>query len=193
MPREGRTLNKNFHIETRQHDLFNFDLGEGVPRRMLIFVVFVTVAWVLLLAPIVRMPNQYTFSLYVMPPVLFAWFGFRESDTQPRRRNITQWAIRLRYAVSGHKPIIGLGARSAYPTELLPHEQRWSPERFLRKWIPWLLPPEWETNDDEADDDLAPEAGIQAGRAIGLNQAPVVYGFDYMQQARERARRKATT
>lgn len=57
MTMTGRTLTRHFHIETRQHELFNIDLGEGVPRRMLMFGVVVVLAWVALMAPIVGAPN----------------------------------------------------------------------------------------------------------------------------------------
>ena len=64
--RAGRTLTSHFQLETRQHDLLGLDLGEGPPRRALIFGAMVFVVWVLLCAPLLGAPTQNTFSLYVI-------------------------------------------------------------------------------------------------------------------------------
>lgn len=183
---EGRTLTKHFNLDTKQHELFNLDLGEGIPRRMLVFGVVVTVLWWLLLWPIVGMPNRYTASLYLIPPVLLAFYGYRESDAQPRRKALTQWAIKARYLLSGHKPVIGLGARSAYRSEWLPLSQRWSRDGLLQRVAPWMVTPEWER--EATPENAGP---IQAGKPITLNQRGVaLYGFDHMQAIRNRARKK---
>lgn len=178
----GRTLTRHFHIETRQHEVFNIDLGEGVPRRMLMLGVVVTLAWVALMAPIVGVPNRFTFSFYVLPPVLLAYFGFQEDAHQPRRRNLTTWAIRSRYATVGHRPIIGLGSRAAYRSEYVPLDRRLPLEGLVRRIAPWALPPEWEQSTDTSND-----AGpIQTGRPIALAQTATVYGFDRMQAMRRK-------
>jgi len=181
---EGRTFTKHFHIETRQHEVFNLDLGEGVPRRMLVFGVVVILAWVALLAPIVRTPSAQTFSFYVIPPVLFAYFAFQESATQPRRKNITTWAIKARYMVVGHRPLIRLGARSAYRSEYLPISERIPFDAVLRHIAPWALTPAWE-RDQASNEEL-----IRAGSPIILDQSARLYGFDHMQRIRERGKKK---
>lgn len=184
MAMQGRTLTRHFHIETRQHEIFNYDLGEGIPRRMFVFGMCVTAAWVLILSPILGLPNKYTFSIYAMPPVVFAYFGYQESNTQARRRNITQWAIKSRYMTVGHRPIISLGGRAAYRSEYLPLSERIPFEAAIRRLIPWLLPPEWE---EDHKDDHTPK-DIQTGRPIALIQTATIYGFDQMEALRSRGK-----
>ena len=184
---EGRTFTKHFHIETRQHEVFNLDLGEGVPRRMLVFGIVVVLAWVALLAPIVRVPTAQTFSFYGIPPVLFAYFAFQESAAQPRRKNITTWAIKVRYITVGHRPLIRLGARAAYRSEYLPASERIPFEAALRRIAPWALAPAWE-RDQPGADGLA----IRAGSPISLDQSWTFYGFDHMEQLRARSKGKNT-
>src|SRR4051794_25414098 len=181
---EGRTLTKHFHIETRQHELFNYDLGEGVPRRMLMFGVVVVVAWVAPVAPVRGSPNKLTFSFYAIPPVLFAYFAYRESEAQPRRKNLTQWVVKLRYIARGHRPIVRLGARAAYRSEYLPLSERVPFEALLRRLAPAWFEPQWAV-----DEDSDGPAAIQLGRPIALNQAATLYGFDYMHQLRTRQKK----
>lgn len=181
---EGRTFTKHFHVETRQHELFNLDLGEGVPRRMFVFGVGVVLVWIALLFPFLGAPTSTTFSFYAIPPVIFAYFAFQDSDRQPRRKNLTQWAVKVRYMISGHRPIVRLGRRAAFRTEYLPLGERIPFEGAVRKVAPWMLPPEWER---EAQ---AEHADIQTGRAIKFDQTATLYGFDHMQQLRTRRKGK---
>lgn len=181
---EGRTFTKHFHIETRQHELFNMDLGEGVPRRMFVFGVAVVLLWVAVLWPFLGMPDQNTFSFYVIPPILFAYFGFQDSDRQPRRKNLVQWAIKVRYMTTGHRPVVRLGRRAAFRTEYLSLGERIPFEGIVRKVAPWALQPEWEREDNTQGGE------IQTGRPIAFSQSVTLYGFDHMEQLRNR--RKAT-
>lgn len=181
---EGRTLTKHFHIETKQHELFNYDLGEGVPRRMLVFGVVTVLAWIALLAPILGSPNKLTFSVYAIPPVIFAYYAFRDSEAQPRRKNLTQWVVQLRYATVGHRPVVRLGARAAYRSEYLPLGERVRIEGLLRKVAPAWFEPQWALDED----DDAP-AEIRLGRPIVLDQGATLYGFDHMHQLRTRQKK----
>jgi hypothetical protein len=187
----GRTLTPHFHIESRQHELFNVDLGEGIPRRMFMFGLFVSLTWVLLMVPILGVPNRVTFSIYLMPPVLFAYFAYQDSGRQPRRKNLTQWAIRARYAITGHRPVVALGGRSAYRSEYLPLSARFPAERLMQFLNPRAPRAEWEASAVEADQGETGE--IQSGAAIRLDQAAELIGFDYMQDQRHRRQQTRRT
>src|SRR5699024_8494859 len=87
----------------------------------------------------------------------------------------------------GHKPVIGLGARSAYRSEWLPLSQRWSRDGLLQRVAPWMVTPEWER--EATPENAGP---IQAGKPITLNQRGVaLYGFDHMQAIRNGPRKKS--
>lgn len=99
-------------VETRQHELFNVDLGEGVPRKALVAGMVVMVAWWAVLSLVMGTPTAQTTTLYLLPPALVTIFGWRESERNPRRRNITEWVLAIRWIITGHQPVIGLGRQS---------------------------------------------------------------------------------
>jgi hypothetical protein len=135
------------------------------------------------MAPILHTPTATTFSFYVIPPVLFSYFGFQDSERQPRRKNLTRWAIKLRYMTTGHQPIVRLGARSAYRSEQLPMGERVPFEGLVRRLAPWMLTPEWEKSSTHDG-----RAVIQTGSPIVLGQSATLYGFDHMQKLRKKAK-----
>lgn len=100
-------------VETRQHELFNVDLGEGVPRKALVAGMVVMLAWWALLGLILGMPTAESATLYILPPALVTLFGWRESERNPRRRNITEWVLAGRWITTGHRPVIGLGRQGS--------------------------------------------------------------------------------
>lgn len=183
----GRSLTKHFHIESRQHEVFNYDLGEGVPRRQLLFGVFVTLAWFGLMFLVFGIPDKVTFTFYLVPPVVFAYFAYQEDPVQPRRKRLTQWAVRARYMVTGHRPIIALGARAAYRNEYLPLRERVRIEGALRYIAPWTVREAWERDEDKTEPWADGE--IRAGSAISLDQTAELIGFDYMQKVRDGGRK----
>lgn len=182
MARDGRTLTKHFQIETRQHDLFNIDLGEGIPRRMLVAGLVLVALWFAGMWALLGAPTSQSSTLYLLPPTLIVYFGFQEDPRQPRRRRITQWAIYTRYMVSGHRPIIRMGARSAYRSELVPVTQR---TRRLIELLAHPMPQLRSVLERDATDEPHPGGAIQAGLPIVLTQTAVLYGFDYMQALRQ--------
>jgi hypothetical protein len=177
MSRTGRTLTKVFHVETRQHDLFDIDLGDGVPRRMLIAGCVMVVAWCAGLWALIGAPTAQTSTLYLMPPVLLVYFGFQEAPDQPRRRRLTQWAVKGNYMANGHRPIIRMGARSAYRSELI--SLRYRTRRllaFAAHYFPQLR--------DLLDEDVTSTSSVgnlRAGRPIILASTVMLYGSDYTQ------------
>ncbi|GAA1746266.1 hypothetical protein [Nostocoides vanveenii] len=119
--REGKTLTRSMQIETRQHELFNLDLGEGAPRRALVAGLLITGVWGVLLFIVLGAPSKTTATLWIMPPALLTVYGWRESAANPRRRRVTEWALMIRWILRGHRPVIALGRRvgAAYDRSLL--------------------------------------------------------------------------
>lgn len=111
--REGKTLTRPMSIETRQHELFNVDLGEGAPRKALIAGMLITVVWCGLLLLVIGAPSARTATLFILPPALLTLFGWRENESNGRRRNITVWVLAARWLVSGHRPVIALGRQES--------------------------------------------------------------------------------
>lgn len=131
MAREGRTLTKAMSIETRQHELFGVDLGEGPVRSALVFGVFVTLAWWVVLFFTIGAPdlsgNSRLGGLWVvfwfLPPMALVAFGWQEDKDNPRRRNITKWSLAVRQVLRGHRPITALG-RTERKADHLPLVER---------------------------------------------------------------------
>ncbi len=187
MASTGRTLTKHFQIETRQHELFGLDLGDGIPRRMLVTGFVLTTGWFVALWWVAGAPTSDTASFYLLPPVVTAYFGFQENRRQPRRRNLTAWAITARYLLAGHRPIIHLGTRRAERCELIPAPQRFA--RFYLALAP-VFPQVRAWLDAEADEPGPDLAGAHpAGRPIVLVHTATLYGFDHMQSIRQEKKR----
>ncbi|WP_432951308.1 hypothetical protein ACQPXM_41170 (plasmid) [Kribbella sp. CA-253562] len=123
--RQGRTLTKHLNLETRQYDILGLDLNEGAPRRQVALTAVSFVIWCLLMAPIVGLPGRWEAAIYIVPPMVFAWFAWQKSPTHDgRRRRLTDWLLQLRYTVSGHRPVISLGSRQPTSAELIPLRER---------------------------------------------------------------------
>lgn len=181
----GRTLTSTFKIETRQYELFNFDLGEGVPRKQLAFGAAVCVVWWVVCLIAFRGINQYSLSVYIIPPIMFVALGFQDSKRLPRRKNVTEWAIRLRYFLVGHRPIIALGARAAAKSEYRPLVSRLPLDLWRRYITPWKAEAAWEREKEPTASEP-----IQTGRPIDIQPKFQVLGFDHMQKLRENDGRK---
>ncbi|MDN3294639.1 hypothetical protein QWM81_11345 [Streptomyces ficellus] len=123
--RKGYTFTRHFDLETRQHELMGLDLGEGVPRRTLILGVALFATWCGALVLIFGAPSKYTFSAYMLPPLIIAVLGAQRNRRVDRRRNLTCWALTWRYVTSGHRPLINGGRRAAERSEWIPVRARW--------------------------------------------------------------------
>lgn len=119
MAREGQTVSRHLKFETRQHNL-GVDLGEGIPRKILILAFIIYPLWWLLVFSILHGVNQITGIIYLLPPTMFLWFGTRESDGNMLRMRFTQGLLRVRYAFTNHRPVIRCGRREADPREFVP-------------------------------------------------------------------------
>jgi hypothetical protein len=124
--RTGRTYTRHFNVETRQHELLGIDLGEGAPRRALVLGVLLYLGWTGGLLLLFGFPTKVSFTGYVLPPLLVVVYGAQRSRRIDRRWNLACWALGVRYAVLGHRPIICGGRRAAGRSEWLSRRDRWS-------------------------------------------------------------------
>lgn len=183
--RTGHTYTKAFQIETRQHELLGMDLGEGPARRHLRLAIVVTVLWVLIMIPILRVPNQFTFSLYMIPPGVFIAFGVQMDPRQPRRMRVSGWVLAALYGISGHQPIINMGHRRASRGEQVGWVERLRWEKIknlslirslriiVRRW--YKMPPPAENVRHTTAEYYGP-----VGSPIILSGQVKHYGTDYL-------------
>ena len=124
--RTGRTVTKQLKIETRQHELFGMDLGEGPRRKDLVLGLVIFPLWIAFMWLLIGAPSKASSLLYILPPAVFLKYGIAESESMPRRMNFTQWILAIRYGLTGHRPIVRAGARRASRSEYMPMSQRWN-------------------------------------------------------------------
>ncbi|MGW3503009.1 hypothetical protein ACWDMY_20250 [Streptomyces globisporus] len=188
--RTGHTYTDHFRLETRQHELLGMDLGEGIPRRVLILTAVLYLVWDGLLLLLLGLPTKLSATLYLLPPGLAVAYGARPSTRVPRRIALTGWAISARYLITGHRPVICGGRRAATRSEWIGRRGRWAPRLTLLTGSSvlgpaverWLGP----------DTDTAVPAG--AGPVVRLTARPRLYGPDAVVRAHgRRAARKTRT
>lgn len=157
--RTGSTYTDHFQIEGRQHQLFNVDLGEGIPRGALLFTFLAYVIWCVPIFMLVGLPHQVVVTLYLAPPAIFSMVGHRMSP-DGRRRNVAIWFLRIRYRLMGHRPIICGGRRAASRSE-------WIPRQYRRRGY-------------EPEDESSIRVVALAGPPIIHEARPRLYGPDYL-------------
>ncbi|MFI7329665.1 hypothetical protein ACIBQ3_34130 [Streptomyces rubiginosohelvolus] len=166
------------------------DLGEGIPRRVLILTAVLYLVWDGLLLLLLGLPTKLSATLYLLPPGLIVAYGARPSTSVPRRIALTGWAISARYLITGHRPVICGGRRAATRSEWIGRRGRWAPRLTLLTGSSvlgpaverWLGP----------DTDTAVPAG--AGPVVRLTARPRLYGPDAVVRAHGRhAARKTRT
>lgn len=171
MATTGRSLTRHFAIESRQHELLGFDLGEGLPRRALwVGLIAFPIWWLILWAvmtPFTDHPvNAMNLILWLLPPTLLVWFGMQASPRTPRRRAMTDWLLTLRYAAVGHQSIIRLGARRPTRQERLSWRKRLAGIAGWRRLLAEeAMPPAWAAEAEATSTEVAPTQ-----RAIVLHQ-----------------------
>lgn len=116
----GRTLTKHLNIEARQHEILGLDLGEGPKRSTMLIGLVAFVLWGVIALALTGPPTPDTLVVYMFPPAFIVGYGIQENPANPRRTRLTAWMLRLRYILTGHRPLIALGARTATRKETLP-------------------------------------------------------------------------
>lgn len=179
MARTGHTYTLHFDLETKQHELLGWDLGEGVSRKTLVIGLLLFGIWTGGLLLLFGPPSKFTFTLYAVPPIVIAYYGTQRSRRVDRRWNITNWALAIRYLVVGHRPIICGGRRSAARVEWIPRRARWGAKGDVMS-------------------DLAGGASLGrilghpqdyqavAGSALRLDARSRLYGPDHLYKARQK-------
>lgn len=164
MSRTGRTVSRQLHIESRQHELFGVDLGEGIPRKVLLVGAVAFVLWAGLVFFVTRKFNQQMMILYFLPPLLFVQLGIQESPKNPRRWRLTQLILRIRFAVLAHRPVIRFGRRAADRHEFLPLTDRIGGK--LGQAIARIRPQRAESGEQQAAVSISPTAWVIGGDAL---------------------------
>jgi len=181
MATEGRTARNYtnaFSLETRQHTLLGIDLGEGPPRKPLVFGIIIFALWIALMWFVLGAPTKYTATIYILPPALITWFGAQRAPNNSRRFRFTTWVLAAAFVLRGHLPIIGLGRRRPTRAEITPWSQR-------RPDLSWSRRPAWERPGGHA----APV--VAAGRPIPLRIRARLFGNAHVAGIlRRRAARK---
>lgn len=119
----SRTVTKALRIESKQHELFGFDLGEGIDRKkfglgILAFAVWVVITWPLMSWTGILATRPDVGSLIILaPPIVLIMLGLQPDDDLPQRMRLTPLALKIRYILVGCKPIIHLGRRHAERAE----------------------------------------------------------------------------
>lgn len=185
--RTGHTYTEHFRLETRQHELLGLDLGEGIPRRILLLGVALYVLWDGALLIIFGLPSPTTATAYLLPPGLIVGYGAQPSRRTSRRITLTTWAVTARYLVVGHRPVICGGRRAATRSEWIGRRGRWAPRLALLTGSSVLGP--------SVEKWLGPDTDrTGAGSHIRIAARPRLYGPDAVARAHGRkAARKART
>lgn len=102
----GRTTTRALEFETRQYNFMDFDLGEGIPRTMMIMGGGLLAIWITVLWALFGPPTPTTLLVYFTIPAIVVFFAFQEDPARPRRKRIAGWVHRVRYAVRGHRPFV---------------------------------------------------------------------------------------
>lgn len=129
-------------IESRQHELFGRDLGEGVARWKLVLGLVLYAPWIFLCGPVLGVPVLgWQTGIYLAPPAMLIAIGCRLDRGD--RPLLFGWIDRLRYLARRHRPLTPRagGGRVAAPflirdefrvIDLAPFEARFNRDRKER-------------------------------------------------------------
>lgn len=184
--RVSRTYTRHFDLETRQHELLGYDLGEGVPRRALIVGLVMYLLWGGVLLSLFGLPGKLSFTLYFAPPLLVAVFGAQRNRRIERRWNLTMWSIGIRYLLLGHRPVICGGRRASARGEWISRRARWGRRLNLLVNSPFGRPIEWWLDSEG-------EVTEGVGAPLRLHARPRLYGPDAVAKAYGRKAPKKMT
>ena len=90
MPMQLPTDTQHVRLETRQYELFNRPLGQGISRRKLAIGTVTTIVWSSLMLIVGLDPiSRFGPVLYIVPIFLFTWKGTQKDESG--RMQILQW------------------------------------------------------------------------------------------------------
>lgn len=182
----GKTLTKTLTIEAKQHELFGLDLGEGVPRHVLFLGAGMVALWVTFLWLAIGPPHPQTVILYLLPPIAILVIGTMPYAVQPRRRVLTQWALKLRFMLTGSRAVIRWGQRPATRAERLPLRDRITVQQLRQLIMPQVVLTQYRPEPEAVDYVDEP-----IGAPIVLGRRPVrLYGPDATAQILQKTKKK---
>ena len=177
---DARIHTKSFEFPRKLHHLGSFfQLGEGVDMDMAILGTVVFAAWFGALTALFGLPQKHTVFFYATVPLALVVIGFRPDPKRARRRRITGWALRARYALVGHMPIVA-GRREGGRADTLPARTRFETDRlasFLARRADARV---WDSRGG------APSIPFERGRARRVNVRARMYGFETMTRIRKK-------
>lgn len=181
MAREGHTLTRTMGFEPRQHELLGLDLGDGPPRRALLWGALVFLVWWGFLWLLTGGPTSQTSLVWLLPPALLAVYGWRDGRTA-RRRRVTEWVLTIRWLRRGHTPVISLGRHTPTRSE---HVGWWDRigHRFghddpLAVLLPWRADPANLSGN-------RPNLSAPAGAAVSSSTRAQLISTDEAQRLRD--------
>lgn len=119
MPLQLPTDTPHLQLETRQYELFNRPLGQGIPRRTIgIGIAVCTVWFALLLLMRVGLTSRFGPTLYIVPPFILIYLGTKTGDDG--RMNLLLWYDALLARLPRRRriirnPLMGLGTYTPAP------------------------------------------------------------------------------
>ncbi|OEV13741.1 hypothetical protein [Streptomyces nanshensis] len=179
--RISSTYSRHWDIETRQHEILGYDLGEGVSRKTLKYGAIAGAVWWGAWLMLLGFPPRPLVPLFLLPPIALTYYGVRRSPVYWRRTNLLLWAVRWHYLYAGLRPVIGRGRIPAPPSG------RRLRARRLAESIPQLrhLPGLTGLFTDEG-----PDPAESYGPPARLTPRVRLYGPDALMKARKKLRRR---
>lgn len=179
---DARVHTKSFEFPRKLHNLGTlFQLGEGVDMDMALLGGFAFVIWFATLTALFGLPQKNTVFFYATVPIALVAVGFRPDPKRARRRRITGWVLRARYALVGHMPIVA-GRREGGRADTLPARTRFETDRlasFLARRADARV---WDSRGG------APSIPFERGRARRVNVRARLCGGDAMNRIRAKKR-----
>ncbi|MFD8025784.1 hypothetical protein ACFV6G_35895 [Streptomyces lavendulae] len=186
--REGMTYTGYFsRLESRQHELFGVDLGQGISRRTLLLGLITFTLWDGPLFLLIGFPSVQWLTLYMLPPVVVTVLGAQQSKRCDRRTVLAGWVIGAHYQVHGHRPVICGGRVVAHRSGWIPRSARW--ERFA----PVLTRAVGAATTARLFGAAGADSVPASGPVVELAHTVRLYGPDHMVRAAGRGRRKGST
>lgn len=175
---DARVHTKSFEFPRKLHNLGSFfQLGEGVDMDMAILGSIIFAAWFGMLTALFGLPQKHTVFFYATVPLALVVIGFRPDPKRARRRRVTGWVLRARYALVGHMPIVA-GRRAGGRADTLPARTRFETDRLVSLLARRADARVWDSRGG------APSIPFERGRARHVNVRTRMYGFDAMNRIR---------
>ena len=122
MPLRLPTDTQHLQVETRQYELFNRPLGQGISRRKMGVAVVVCVVWFTLMLLVGLSPvSRFGPMVYIVPPFVFVYVGTKSGDDG--RMTLLLWYDAFLSRLPSRRklvrnPLLSLGDYTAEPIRI---------------------------------------------------------------------------